>query len=221
MAFNNKDTLKDLRATIYYYDNVADAKEDTGRQADIERTGGKLKRILTTIEKELESIDARITKLKADSATLFDTPDLQKLRYDLRVVFIHDGLFGRKHLHSYVQDRGKWWKTVDNTVTEVSEESVFTDRAGLHLMAGPYLLIYSKALSTEHLSDFDRQPWPGSLKNSAKHNNKQLLSEIKPEVASQVHDFNSPPTSPMNQSESLQPTNALRQTQTQELMDMS
>jgi hypothetical protein len=46
-------------------------------------------------------------------------------QYDLRVVFIHDGIFGRKHLYSYVQDKGKWWKTVDNAVTEVIGERTF------------------------------------------------------------------------------------------------
>jgi len=135
------------------------------------------------------------------------------------VVFIHDGIFGRKHLYSYVQDKGKWWKTVDNTVTEVSEESVFNDRAGLHLAAGPYLLLYSKALSPEHLKDLERLPWPDSIKNSIKHNNKLFLSQIKPEVANQVHDFNSPPTSPMAQFPPLQPPAVTGQSQ--ESMDMS
>lgn len=50
----DKDTLKDLRASVYYYEHIADDKGDSARRADIERTGGKLKRILATIEKEIE-----------------------------------------------------------------------------------------------------------------------------------------------------------------------
>jgi hypothetical protein len=101
------------------------------------------------------------------------------------VVFIHDGIFGRKHLYSYVEDKGKWWKTFGNTVTEVikhstfsivyfsdvyasycqvSEDTVFTDPCGLHLGAGPYLLIYSKAMSAEHAAELERLPWPEKIK---------------------------------------------------------
>lgn len=80
-----------------------------------------------------------------------------------------------------------WWKTVDYAVTEVifsrslflhsprysresalysvvqvSEEVVLTDSVGLHLGAGPYFLIYSRALSEdeEHI----RAPWPEGVK---------------------------------------------------------
>ena len=99
------------------------------------------------------------------------------------MVFIHDGIFGRRHLYSYVEDKGKWWKTFGNTVTEVttysafsitylmyasccqvSEDTVFTDPTGLHLGAGPYLLIYSKAMSAEHTSELERLPWPEKIK---------------------------------------------------------
>ena len=54
LFLQNKDTLKDLRASLYYYENVADPKGDPVRQADIKRTGGKLKEVLTTIEREIE-----------------------------------------------------------------------------------------------------------------------------------------------------------------------
>jgi hypothetical protein len=40
-------------------------------------------------------------------------------QYDLRAVLVHDGLFGRRQLYSYVKDKGTWWKTVDTDVTEV------------------------------------------------------------------------------------------------------
>jgi hypothetical protein len=36
---------------------------------------------------------------------------------------MHDGLYGRSHLYSYVNDNGMWWKTVDWSVTEVSSLS--------------------------------------------------------------------------------------------------
>jgi hypothetical protein len=80
---------------------------------------------------------------------------------------MHTGLPGRKQIYSYVQDNyGVWWKTLDYTVTEVClccyphhclgadyiqvpEETVLTDPTGLHLSAGPYMLIYSRHMSDE------------------------------------------------------------------------
>ena len=54
MILQNKDTLQDLRASLYYYEHVADAKSDPIRQADIERASINLKRILAAIEEEIE-----------------------------------------------------------------------------------------------------------------------------------------------------------------------
>jgi len=34
---------------------------------------------------------------------------------------MHDGVYGRSHLYSYVNDNGTWWKTVDWVVTEASD----------------------------------------------------------------------------------------------------
>lgn len=77
---------------------------------------------------------------------------------------MHDGMYGRTHLYSYVNDNGTWWKTVDWAVTEacrqpfkskapclcvflqVPEETVLTDPTGFHLGGGPYMLIYSRAI---------------------------------------------------------------------------
>ena len=41
-------------------------------------------------------------------------------QYDLRAVLVHDGLFGRNHIYSFVEHAGKWWKTQDGVVVEVS-----------------------------------------------------------------------------------------------------
>jgi hypothetical protein len=88
---------------------------------------------------------------------------------------MHDGLFGRSHLYSYVNDNGTWWKTIDWDVTEagrwslilnpscpcislqVPEETVLTDATGFHLSAGPYMLIYSRAVPE---GDQGPLPWP-------------------------------------------------------------
>jgi hypothetical protein len=49
----NKDTLKDLRTSLYYYEHVADAREDEARQGGITRTTKKLKDILSMMIERL------------------------------------------------------------------------------------------------------------------------------------------------------------------------
>lgn len=144
------------------------------------------------------AIDLTITKHQAKAATAYDAPELQQHRvgilyvtcismglilylpqYDLRVVLVHDGLYGRNRVYSYIKQRDKWWKTVDYQVTEVSlrsfvvfqilrllvqvtEESVLNDSIGLHLNAGPFLLIYSRAISLEE--ENERPDYPTGAK---------------------------------------------------------
>ena len=47
------------------------------------------------------------------------------MQYDLRAVLVHDGVYGRKHLYSYVKDKGTWWKTHDYIVTEAGRPRSF------------------------------------------------------------------------------------------------
>jgi hypothetical protein len=47
---------------------------------------------------------------------------------------------------------------------QVSEELVLTDTTGLHLGAGPYLLMYSRALSEDELANHEAtSDWPELL----------------------------------------------------------
>ncbi|KAF5384210.1 hypothetical protein D9615_003376 [Tricholomella constricta] len=183
---DNRDTLKDLRASLHYYEHVAESNGNPDRQAAILRTSQKLRNIVDAIIAGVHGIiveiDAKVEKLQADLAVVFDCPELQNHRYDLRAVFMHTGLPGRKQIYSYVQDNhGVWWKTIDYTVTEVSEETVLTDPTGLHLGAGPYLVIYSRHLSEEQM----KAPvaWPKSLVDSVEDANQKFLSMLPPESA--------------------------------------
>ena len=47
---------------------------------------------------------------------------------------------------------------------EVSEEIVLTDSAGIHLGAGPYLLIYSSVPPDDTAVESMQLPWPKPLK---------------------------------------------------------
>ncbi|KXN88417.1 hypothetical protein AN958_07323 [Leucoagaricus sp. SymC.cos] len=117
------------------------------------------------------------------------------IRYDLRAVLMHTGLPGRKQIYSYVQDNnGTWWKTVDYSVTEVPEETVFSDPTGLHLGAGPYMLIYSQHVESEELV---MPQWPRIFTESVEKHNCTFLSHLPPEVVAKAGiSFTADPTPP-------------------------
>ncbi|KAI0320404.1 hypothetical protein OF83DRAFT_594280 [Amylostereum chailletii] len=187
-----KDNLKDMRSAVHYFENVAN-KADAARKQQVEATAMALRKILVRMENQVETIDSEIAKLKTQSAVVFDDPELKQHRYDLRAVLMHDGLYGRSHVYSYVQSEQRWWCTVDHAVNEVSEDVVLTDKAGLHLGAGPYMLIYSRALPEGE--EEGPLPWPSESKDSVKHNNKLFIQQLPPTVVADVRQT-SPPTSP-------------------------
>ncbi|EJD52016.1 hypothetical protein AURDEDRAFT_181578 [Auricularia subglabra TFB-10046 SS5] len=143
---NGRDTLKDMRATLHYFAEVASDDGTPERRAQLETAKVKLAKVLARVENELDSIDAQVIGLQQAASTLFDTPDLQKHLYNLRAVLFHDGLYTRTHVWSYVKaDDGQWWKIQDLHTTQVTEDVVLNDTSGLHMGAGPYMLFYSRA----------------------------------------------------------------------------
>jgi hypothetical protein len=190
---NKRDTLRDLGATIHYYEHVATADDDPDRQKLLERTAAHLQDITTMIMSKVEDINHRIQTLEAEMSTLYDCPELQQYQYDLRAVLVHTGFPGRKQIYSYVQDtEGVWWKTVDHEVTGVPEETVLTDPAGLHFGSGPYLIFYSRHLTEEQL----REPlvWPSIFSECVEENNKNFLAAMHPEL--EIFSKISPETAP-------------------------
>ncbi|KAF6751685.1 hypothetical protein DFP72DRAFT_906842 [Ephemerocybe angulata] len=197
---NQRDTVQDIKNTIYYYEKVANAKDEPSRQRVIEETVTQLKDILLIVESKIEGLDREIKRLEAKRSSLFDCPELQQHQYDLRAVLMHTGLpgHGRKQLYSYVKDaEGTWWKTCDYEVTQVSEDIVLSDTTGVHLRAGPFMLFYSKYLPNEEL----RKPvvWPPNFTKSVEENNRRFFALFPPaEVAVQakVPVRSPPPPSP-------------------------
>ncbi|KAI0768258.1 hypothetical protein BD413DRAFT_696035 [Trametes elegans] len=205
LHFNDKDTLADLKSCLYYYENVAESGDDPKRAEEIAANKEKLSGIINKIKEEAQTITTTIERVQIEARDKLNCPELQKYRYDLRAVLVHDGLFGRSHLYSYVKYKGKWWKTLDYIVTEVfpaftwrvsqvPEETVLNDATGLHLGAGPYFLLYSRAMSQEE--EDARATWHEAIKDSVKHNNQIFFQQLPPEVGACVVDPNSPPSSP-------------------------
>ncbi|KAN0094833.1 hypothetical protein V8E55_003120 [Tylopilus felleus] len=180
--FDSKDTLKDLRSSIFYFENVANGGGDPEREISIEATTRKLKSILTTIEESIKTTNEKVETLRTRTETLLDCEELQQYKYDLRVVFVHDGLYGRKHLYSYVHDKSCWWKIADSLIEKVPEEVVLNDQAGLHLGAGPYLLLYSRATD----GPAPVLPWMDDIKDDVKAANREFLSQLPPELVADI-----------------------------------
>ena len=53
-------------------------------------------------------------------------------QFDLRAVLVHDGYYGRNHLYSYVKDKTKWWKVLEQTTSEVLCMGLSYIAASLH-----------------------------------------------------------------------------------------
>jgi len=127
------------------------------------------------MESQVKEIEMEISKLEKQSSEVLEVPELKQYRYDLRAVLVHDGQFGRSHIYSYTYDKEKWWLTNDQEVHEVHEDLVLNDTAGLHYGAGPYMLLYSRALP-EDMENAAVQ-WPERLKSPVIHNNTRLLKD--------------------------------------------
>ncbi|KIY49352.1 hypothetical protein FISHEDRAFT_72685 [Fistulina hepatica ATCC 64428] len=187
--FKDKDTLADLRASINYFENVANDNGNSERHAGLQQTAEILKNILESIEANVEENNQKAQVMRSDASRAFDCPEFQNYRYDLRAVCIHTGLPGRKQIYSYVlDDDGVWWKTVDVVVTQVSEETVFTDTTGKHLGAGPFLLVYNASMSPEEAN----QPiqWPQGFVEQIQNDNRQLCANMESRLPSMLTTSN-------------------------------
>ncbi|KAF8142900.1 hypothetical protein K438DRAFT_1877154 [Mycena galopus ATCC 62051] len=183
--FEDQDTFENLRGAIEYYENVAQC-DSPERLTTLKTMSTKLKNTLKKLEVEVAEIDTNITNLQRELDGLWDNPELKYHPYDLRAVLVHTGLPGRKNIYSYVHDKGTWWKTVDYTVTEVSEELVLSDPAGLHLGAGPYMLMYSRRQSEAEMTE--PVNWPPIFVDRTAKNNEAFLSDLRLPVPARAGD---------------------------------
>lgn len=184
VAWKNNDTLKSIRSTVHYFEHLAADGGDPVRKHAHEKSKDKLQGVIKQLESDVEFLDVSIKELTTESERLFTQPELQQHAYDLHCVVIHDGLFGRTHLYSYTKDaKGRWWKIVDYQVTEVTEEMVLNDQTGLHLAAGPILLIYTRVPPIDPtLTEGRELRFPRVLMDLVKADNEAALAELQPEA---------------------------------------
>ncbi|EUC61380.1 ubiquitin carboxyl-terminal hydrolase [Rhizoctonia solani AG-3 Rhs1AP] len=167
-----RDTLVDLRACIRHFELTATDGGDPKRRARNENTLHKLKSILKDIEDKLAEHATKTEELNTERSKLWDLPELQTIPYDLQAVVIHDGLLGRTHMFSYVRHNGKWWKVVDDDVTEASEETVLGDSSGVHLGSGAFITLYSKPTEEKEL------PWPRKVRMKSQKLDEEFRANL-------------------------------------------
>jgi len=189
--FEGQDVLKNLEGTLFYYEKVAAKDGGPDRLAHLSAMVEKLRNIIAKVKNELQALDDRVTYLRHAAETIFDDPSIQRHRYDLRAVLVHDGLYGRNHIYSYVNDGKVWWKTLDLHVSEVSEETVLTDSTGLHLGSGPYMLLYSRAVPEG--SESESLQWPSGIQTDCREESERMLSDIPRELVDSIRQVHGLP----------------------------
>jgi len=201
--WRNHDTLQSLRASMHYFENLANDNGDPRRREAHILTKEKLETIIRKIEANVQFLDARTKELTDEAEGLFDRPDLQRYPYDLQAVLMHDGLLGRSHVYTYTKDTaGRWWKIVDHHVSEVTEDVVLNDQSGLHLAAGALLLFYCQADPVDSTRQSPELPqYPRFVKDIVEQDNVLFLSELPPEIASLSQYAPTPATNEMQDME--------------------
>ncbi|WWC88215.1 uncharacterized protein L201_003120 [Kwoniella dendrophila CBS 6074] len=109
----------------------------------------KLERILKVLQQKVAELTLELeANSQAASGSLFDTddPEYNQHIYILRGILFHDGaLVGGNHLYSYIRgEDGRWWKIQEHEIEPIEWEAIVSDKTGLWMDGGAYMLIYSR-----------------------------------------------------------------------------
>ncbi|KAF9515889.1 hypothetical protein BS47DRAFT_727689 [Hydnum rufescens UP504] len=182
LTHNDHDNLASLQSALYYVENVA-SRDTEERKAAHAAASSKLRAIIERIQQEIQKTKVAIRHNLEEQSRIYEetTGELEEeFRYDLRAVLMHNGSYGPKNVYAYVKSSsGEWWKSVYDVVTkvrkhspifrppdmtfslQVTEETVLTDRAGLYLNSGPYMLFYSRVTPEWEIDGDSGEPsWP-------------------------------------------------------------
>ncbi|GJJ14579.1 hypothetical protein Clacol_008845 [Clathrus columnatus] len=75
--WQNQDTLKALRSTLYYFESLVNDNDDANRRAGDEHVKLKLRTIVNETQANIEYLDTRIKDLTTETENLFNNADLQ------------------------------------------------------------------------------------------------------------------------------------------------
>ncbi|KNE94758.1 hypothetical protein PSTG_11944 [Puccinia striiformis f. sp. tritici PST-78] len=181
----DKDLLATLKATIDYLSfdtQFSTSTNDNNNQREKQKKEvlPRFKDALNRLESELSSLDERAKTALAAAKSIFDIDEMRQVGpHELSSVIVSDGFSGREHMWTYVKtDDGKWFKSLDQTVTEVSLETVLNDPAGIHMNSGHIFAIYVLKPSFEESTESTSMKLPVHLEEAIKKDNDEFEAEI-------------------------------------------
>lgn len=149
----NKDLLTTLKATIDYLSTPTQFPTPAliEREAKKKQMLPQFQESLKRLEAELLSLDEKAKNALAAAKAVFDIDEMRQVGpHELCSVVVSDGFSGREHMWTYIKtDDGRWFKVLDQSVTEVSLETVLSDPAGLHMNSGHIFAMYVQKPSAE------------------------------------------------------------------------
>jgi len=179
----DKDLLSTLKATIDYltFDTQFPTPTLSEREAKKKEMLPKFQQSLARLEAELSSLDERAKTALAEAKAVFDIDEMRQVGpHELCAVVVSDGFSGREHMWTYIKsDDGRWFKSLDQTVTEVTLDTVLSDPAGLHMNSGHIFAIYAmKTTSEQEPADSSNIELPKLLDQAIKNDNELFGVEL-------------------------------------------
>jgi len=134
-------------------------------------------------------------ELESEIKASYAIPAMQKKKYHLHSICVHDGNANSGHYYSFIMDRfnKKWRKFNDIRVTDVEEEAVFKESEGGQGWQTAQWLVYVEdsiagVLDANNITHYSVPKNPFELQDFAKH----LYGNIVPsEVNSLIEKENS------------------------------
>ncbi|WRT66035.1 uncharacterized protein IL334_002986 [Kwoniella shivajii] len=191
------DYQQSIATLIEHLDN-SPLTEDKLQNESQREMKDKLERILKFLQQGVSDLKEELKgHSEASSGTMFETDDpaYNQHVYILRGILFQDGaLVGGKHLYAYIKgEDGRWWKVQEYQIEPIEWESIVTDKTGLWMDGGAYMLIYSR--------DGPRPPPPApspapshsQLERQLSHQEaspaKSIQAESLPHISPHVNDL--------------------------------
>jgi len=128
-------------------------------------------------------LQERIEQLKAKRHSLFAVSELQKHKYVLHAILIHDGEAGMGHYWAFIHDHatGIWRRFNDTNVSVETEDNVIAESYGGKGTASAYCLVYARADAFQQGSSVQRSVdlVPTALQSFIGEDNDKFEAEMQ------------------------------------------
>ena len=167
---------------------------DNDYTKDVKRTIGVLNHYMREAKDSIKGMQFQLDSIYMEIDNLYCQMKLQKNKYKLHSLLIHDGYAGSGHYYTFVHDieSDKWRKYSDLIISDVSVEDVMKDAIGGNGLSSAYCLFYVREdlikKSSNRFWDFElnainnsiyMQNIPGHILADITADNKKLEEEIK------------------------------------------